>query len=279
VKSCSWHISQQIFRSIIELGRKVLYKLVSHAKLPVTKEQPDRRLFKLEHTAGVVVSNDQIVEDMRRVASQFGSGSLSNRLYRSQGKYSHTTASERFGSWNAALRAARLQVLNEVDLPDEELFKNIEKVWVGLGRQPRKRELVGPLSGYSERPYTRPFGSWRRALEAFVRWAENAIDGGHEAVDLGIPRHRTSRDPNSALRWRVANRDGFRCLHCGRSPALNPGVTLHIDHVVPWSKGGETVIENLQTLCSECNVGKGTQHESDSQQQHPADGAVRGRRC
>ena len=40
------------------------------------------------------------------------------------------------------------------------------------------------------------------------------------------------------------------------SPAKDPGVELHVDHIFPWSKGGETVLENLQTLCSRCNGGK-----------------------
>jgi 5-methylcytosine-specific restriction endonuclease McrA len=35
-----------------------------------------------------------------------------------------------------------------------------------------------------------------------------------------------------------------------------PQRRLHIDHIVPWSKGGETALENLETLCSECNLGK-----------------------
>ena len=36
----------------------------------------------------------------------------------------------------------------------------------------------------------------------------------------------------------------------------NPGVELKVDHVVPWSDGGETVLDNLQLLCQKCNGGK-----------------------
>jgi 5-methylcytosine-specific restriction endonuclease McrA len=53
-------------------------------------------------------------------------------------------------------------------------------------------------------------------------------------------------------------RDGFRCCHCGRSPASTPGVELNVDHIKPWSEGGETELGNLQTLCDACNQGKGS---------------------
>lgn len=200
---------------------------------------------------------------MQRVAAEHGRGHLSELLYKSHGKYSHTTVSKRFGSWNSALQAANLPVLNKVNVCDEDLFKNIEQAWLHLGRQPRKRELVPPTSAYSERPYNRRFGSWRKSLEAFVHWAESSSDAESSLFKGAVSRRRTARDPNAALRWRVANRDGFRCRHCGKSPATKPGVVLHIDHVIPWSKGGETVLENLQTLCAECNIGKGVQRESD----------------
>ena len=70
------------------------------------------------------------------------------------------------------------------------------------------------------------------------------------------PVHKTKRDINLRLRFLVMKRDDFKCCMCGRSPATTPGLELHIDHIVPWSKGGETVIGNLQTLCSDCNLGK-----------------------
>jgi len=200
---------------------------------------------------------------MQCVAALHGGGRLPRPLYQSHGTYSHTTISKRFGSWNSALQAAGLPILNEVNVCDEDLFKNIEQACLRLGRQPRKRELVAPLSTYSEGPYKRRFGSWRKALEAFIHWAESSSGAESMPIKDAVGRRKTSRDPNAALRWRVASHDGFRCQHCGKSPAMKAGVVLHIDHVIPWSQGGETVLENLQTLCAVCNIGKGVQRESN----------------
>lgn len=58
------------------------------------------------------------------------------------------------------------------------------------------------------------------------------------------------------MRYKVLERDNFKCCACGASPAKDSSIELHVDHIVPWSKGGETVINNLQTLCSTCNYGK-----------------------
>jgi 5-methylcytosine-specific restriction endonuclease McrA len=51
-------------------------------------------------------------------------------------------------------------------------------------------------------------------------------------------------------------RDNFKCKNCGRSPATDQSIILHVDHINAWAKGGETILENLQTLCSVCNIGK-----------------------
>jgi 5-methylcytosine-specific restriction endonuclease McrA len=58
---------------------------------------------------------------------------------------------------------------------------------------------------------------------------------------------------------------------CGTSPLKDPAVTLHVDHIVAWSKGGRTVLNNLQTLCARCNIGKGdltTMSESSMSRPH-----------
>lgn len=60
-----------------------------------------------------------------------------------------------------------------------------------------------------------------------------------------------SRHVPAWLRNQVFERDGFRCLKCGATEFL------HADHINPVSKGGLTVLDNLQTLCRRENLGKG----------------------
>ena len=67
---------------------------------------------------------------------------------------------------------------------------------------------------------------------------------------------RSTRAISDKLRYQVLKRDNFKCCACGASPAKDPAVELHIDHIIPWSRGGETTLQNLQTLCSRCNIGK-----------------------
>ncbi|MGE4613767.1 MAG: HNH endonuclease signature motif containing protein, partial [Planctomycetota bacterium] len=40
-------------------------------------------------------------------------------------------------------------------------------------------------------------------------------------------------------------------------------VPIHVDHIVPLSKGGETTLDNLQVLCIDCNLGKGNRDDTD----------------
>ena len=80
--------------------------------------------------------------------------------------------------------------------------------------------------------------------------------GGINQPSVSKSTNATSRKISDKLRYQVLKRDNFKCCACGASPAKDPSVELHIDHIIPWSKGGETTIDNLQTLCSKCNLGK-----------------------
>jgi hypothetical protein len=55
------------------------------------------------------------------------------------------------------------------------------------------------------------------------------------------------------LRMRVIERDNATCQICG---AKGPDVRLHVDHIIPVSRGGLTEERNLRMLCEKCNLGK-----------------------
>ncbi len=224
-------------------------------------EPPQKPRFQLRHTQGVPVPSEDLLADLKRVASELGRGTLAYRDYNSRGTYSSGTIEARFGGWNEALKAAGLEISNEHCIDQDRLFENLERLWIALGRQPTKRDLGTARSEFSERPYVRAFGSWRKALQAFVDWAnadEPSSRQAETAATLVAGSSRsTPRDPNLRTRFLVMKRDGFRCQYCGKSPATHAGVELVLDHVHPWSKGGETNPDNLVTSCATCNAGKG----------------------
>jgi ATP adenylyltransferase len=63
-----------------------------------------------------------------------------------------------------------------------------------------------------------------------------------------------------SLRYRVLKESGGRCANCGATKKERP---LDVDHIIPRSKGGKNVWENLQVLCSKCNQEKGNKDSTD----------------
>jgi hypothetical protein len=219
--------------------------------------------FQLSRVSGQPVSNAELLADLRRVAQSRGTPGVSQPQYRQHGHYGDTTIARRFGSWNKALLEAGLSLCNQVDIPDDLLFENLLVLWQHYGRQPRRSELAREPSASSQSPYNRRFGGWTAALKAFVDYANSAeVEPPPRPAPTVSPGLRTTgREPSLRLRWKVLHRDRFTCQGCGRSPATTIGVELHVDHIVPWSKGGATVLENLRALCSDCNLGKSNEHE------------------
>ena len=58
--------------------------------------------------------------------------------------------------------------------------------------------------------------------------------------------------PEAERKRKYKEQDGI-CPICGKKFAFED---MAGDHIVPWSKGGKTVYENLQMLCKGCNAGK-----------------------
>lgn len=207
------------------------------------------------------ISLEELIADLQRVATELNTKTITVIQYTDKGKFGANTFLRKFGSWNKALEAASLEIVNRQNIPDEELFKNIAEVWQHLGRQPLGREMeksVG-FSTISLGTYEWRFGSWNNTLENFIKYIEDEelsttlIE--EKRVNKSI-QNKTPRKINWRLRATVLIRDNCICQMCGTSPSKDSTIVLHVDHIKPWSKGGATEIENLQTLCSICNIGK-----------------------
>jgi hypothetical protein len=209
---------------------------------------------------------EDCVRDLQVVSAKLGMTTLAFKDYKPHGRYSIALFARRCGSFKAALERAGLSPSPKFHetLTDEQLFENLEHLWESLGRQPTKDDYFKPLSRYSYGPYIRRFGSYRKALEAFVASFDDKAAAEAESVpdppllepSVSPIRHKTSRNVSWRMRFLVMRRDCFKCQLCGVSPALKPGTILVVDHVKAWEAGGETAMENLQTLCEPCNGGK-----------------------
>lgn len=217
-------------------------------------------------------SDEDFFADVRRVAKQLHKSFITTDDYDNYGKYARTYIKNK--QWNIVLELSGLEKSPHRTGPnlqysDKELFEELERMWIILGRQPKSRELTSRCGSKIDfKTYCRRFGSWYNAMKAFVEYinSEDKNDDNDKIVetesnsiedtDKYISNHKTSRNVNLRLRFIVMHRDNFKCCKCGKSPAKDPSVELHVDHIIPWAKGGETVLENLQTLCSDCNLGK-----------------------
>jgi hypothetical protein len=183
------------------------------------------------------------------------------------GKYHPSTLKRRYGSWFKVLENAGLEKSrSDLNIQEKALFNNIEDIWIQLGRQPKYEEVKKPFSKYSAGTYDKRFGSWLKALGKFVEYINQEDDESNEGTSEKIKtenaqkeetKRKTNRNISDRLRFTILMRDGFTCQSCGASPTKERGVELHVDHIVPWSKGGETEKSNLQTKCEKCNLGKG----------------------
>ena len=73
-----------------------------------------------------------------------------------------------------------------------------------------------------------------------------------------IIENKSKREIASGIRYKILERDKFKCLKCGRN--VSDGISLQVDHKKPFSLGGLTEWNNLQTLCNECNIGKSNKY-------------------
>lgn len=220
------------------------------------------------------MSDDEMLEEIHRVARAVGRVEIVADDLRQHASIGVDAIRGRFGSLKAALRAAGLtETAHGRRYTDDECFENLLRVWTHYGRPPMHKEMNLPPSEVGPKAYTTRWVTWNKALHAFVERVNTDLEENDspssvrpcETVQSGCPKNKVGeqdrREIRLGLRYTVLKRDNFKCVLCGASPALMPGIQLHVDHIFPFSKGGKTEITNLRTLCEACNLGKGSRVE------------------
>lgn len=223
------------------------------------------------------LTDEEVLQELRRIAQKLGQNFVTQENINSNSEIiSGSTVVYRFGSWENGVKKAGLENSPRYNrkFSDEEYFENLLNVWTHHGRQPKYREMGENPSVISPGAYENHFGTWRKALVAFVNRMnrgekeDEQISKDNEITPSPIREEikkqsvatEDRRGIGLGLRYKVLSRDKFKCVRCGASPATDPICRLHIDHIVPFSRGGKTTLENLQTLCEKCNLGKGNRH-------------------
>lgn len=226
------------------------------------RQQPSRRM-----------SDEQLLSELVRVSDKLGKKSFTREEFNDHSEATYTVIRSRFGGWKHALERAGLSVSNSGRrYTDDECFENLLNVWTKFGRAPKHAEMADAPSVVGPKAYVGRWGTWNKAIHAFVDRVNSdsdlesiaapdveveVEDNKLGAQDAKVKPPEDVRAIRLGLRYNVLKRDNFRCVICGASPATSLECKLHIDHFVPWSRGGKTVLENLRTLCEPCNLGKG----------------------
>lgn len=89
-----------------------------------------------------------------------------------------------------------------------------------------------------------------------------SLKPGQYILASAEPKPSFGKGVSASQRARILLRNGYTCQVCGAAAGdphpldSSRTVRLHIDHIIPKSKGGTDEDSNLRTLCSACNEGR-----------------------
>src|SRR5690554_5623625 len=129
--------------------------------------------------------DSELINDIQHVAETLNKKTVTIAEYEQHGKYHPSTLQRRFGSWfNVLEKAVLVDSRSRLNNSEEDLFKNIEEIWIKLGRQPKYNEVKKPFSKFSAGTYDYRFGSWRKALEEFIQYINSDTGNDTEISEV-----------------------------------------------------------------------------------------------
>lgn len=134
-------------------------------------------------------TDEEIVEDIRRVAQRFGGTQIGRADYRQHGRYSEYQIYDGGRTWTQMCKLAGLETKAQGPVADDVYFENLSHAYAALGRLPKASERKAYGLNFSKR-------RWPNLL-SFYRQAANAGVIPNEAVGVDDDPFPEERRPGS----------------------------------------------------------------------------------
>jgi 5-methylcytosine-specific restriction endonuclease McrA len=223
------------------------------------------------HLQNRKISTEEIVKELNLVSEILKTKSFTRNEFEVNSSMSRFVF-KGSNSFNKIMKLAGLEIPKKSrKYTDLECYENLLIVWTYYGRQPKYSEMKISPSMVGPKAYVLRWGGWIKALLAFIEKVNTDLtEDVRESESLQIPMKikdqqiKTNKEERReiplGLRYDILRRDKFCCVICGAMPKTH-NISLEVDHIIPWTKGGKTIHENLRTLCNCCNKGKSNKTE------------------
>lgn len=185
-------------------------------------------------------TEDDLIEELQRLSDELGRSPYYNEM-KKLSKYSHKLYTNMYGTWNDALKAAKLSINKEMDISRQDLLDEIVRIYEVVGRPPTSVEMNN-FGKYSSETYYQKFGGWNKAVEkaGLTPYKKYSKDTDTKSTEYELRK------------WseKVKRRDNYKCVECGDSNEL------HAHHIKRKSEYPENVLDldNGKTLCIDCHI-------------------------
>jgi hypothetical protein len=178
---------------------------------------------------------------------------------RRTGSISQDSIVRAFGSFESACKKFGIECNSKKhEYTIDELLAFFERLWRYVKRRPSQYDFIHYAAhnkdGINYSVFVRRFGAYKQFALEFSHYKQGLISESQLLEKCKVVRKRGPI--GAALRFQLIQEAGGRCQACGRSPASDSRVSLEIDHILPFSRGGSNEKSNLQVLCDSCNRGR-----------------------
>lgn len=150
----------------------------------------------------------------------------------------------------------KLSVLLRSDIKEHQFraytrYKTIDGKVIPEYKKPLKKNGKEVLCGFGK--------EWTNGerIDDF-EWVKQTIEADWNPAEWGIFKLDKRRNFSDKQKQEIFDRDNHTCVECGATE------NLETDHIKPWEKGGQTIVENGQTLCRTCNASKSNKISDDT---------------